>query len=326
VDVQAAPIHLEPETPGAVLVIIQPRSVAAAMNRSLATHGSARTLSGLAAMLAHEIKNPLSGISGAAQLLEMSLGDSEAEMLGLIQDEVDRIRALLDRMDAFGDAGPGERRAVNIHDVLNQARVSAAAGFARHIRFREFYDPSLPALPGDRARLLQALSNLLKNAAEAAPRKGGEIVLRTAFRPGVKMIVSGGGRESLPLEVSVIDNGPGVPESLEPHIFDPFVTVVCAPKPSEKIPRAEQAASAACVCAALVNASLAFGFGANWLTDWPAGDRPFLEEALGLAPEEELAGFIHIGTPRAAPPERPRPDAAALTQALDAAGPEAAFR
>ena len=204
--------------------MIQPRSVAAAMNRSIASHGSARSLSGLAAMMAHEIKNPLSGISGAAQLLEMKLGDSESELLRLIHDEVDRIRILLDRMDFFGDSGPTPRRPVNIHDVLNQARSAAAAGFARDLRIKEIYDPSLPPVPGDRVQLLQAVSNLLKNAAEAAPRRGGEVTLRTAFRPGVKIATAGGARESLPLEVSIIDNGPGVPETLRPHIFEPFVT------------------------------------------------------------------------------------------------------
>lgn len=220
-DVQIAPLHDGSEK---LLLLIQPRSVAAAMNRSLTSHGASRRLSGLSSMLAHEIKNPLSGISGAAQLLEMTLGDGEQELLQLIQEEVERISSLVDRMDAFGESAPIERRPVNIHDVLDQARRSAAAGFARHIRFREIYDPSLPPVPGDRAQLLQAIANLVKNAAEAAPRQGGEITLRTAYRPGVKIQVAGGSREQLPLEVSVIDNGPGVPEELKPFVFDPFVT------------------------------------------------------------------------------------------------------
>ncbi len=154
----------------------------------------------------------------------MTLGDGEQEMLQLIQEEVERIRSLVDRMDSFGESGPLERQPVNIHDVLDQARRSASAGFARHVRFREIYDPSLPPVPGDRDQLLQAIANLVKNAAEAVPRQGGEIVLRTAYRPGVKIRVAGGAREQLPLEVSVIDNGPGVPEDLRPFIFDPFVT------------------------------------------------------------------------------------------------------
>ena len=219
-DVQAAQIF---DAPGHVLTTILPRSVAESMDRSLAARGSVRSLSGLSAMLAHEIKNPLAGISGAAQFLEMSLGDSEVEMLRLIQEEVDRIRGLLDRMDVF-DSAPSQLEPVNIHDVLDQARRAAAAGFAQHVRFRETYDPSLPPVPGDRGKLLQAISNLIKNAAEAAPRQGAEIILRTAYRPGVKIAVASGGRERLPLEVSVIDNGPGVPDDLRPHIFDPFVT------------------------------------------------------------------------------------------------------
>ncbi|MCI4665176.1 MAG: ATP-binding protein [Neomegalonema sp.] len=221
VDFQAAPVFDEP---GLVLLSFQPRSVALAMDRSLANQGSTRSLTGLSAMLAHEIKNPLSGISGAAQLLEMTLGEGEAELLQLIQEEVDRIRALVERMDAFGDARPGEREAVNIHDVLDQAKRSARAGFARHVRIREEYDPSLPPVPADRGQLLQAISNLVKNAAEAAPRQGGEIVLKTAFRPGVQIALAGGARERLPLEVIVADNGPGVPEDLIDHIFEPFVT------------------------------------------------------------------------------------------------------
>lgn len=221
VDLQAAQIY---DAPGHVLLMIQPRSVAEAMDRSLSSRGSVRSLSGLAAMLAHEIKNPLSGISGAVQLLEMNLGDGEAELIKLVHEEVERIRLLLERMDMFGDEGPGARRPINIHHVLDQARRAASAGFAQHIRFKETYDPSLPAVPGDRGRLLQAISNLVKNAAEAAPSQGGEITLKTAYRPGVKIAVAGGGRERLPLEVSVIDNGPGVPDDMRPHIFEPFVT------------------------------------------------------------------------------------------------------
>ena len=134
VDLQAAQVF---DAPGNVLLMIQPRSVAEAMDRSLSSRGSVRSLSGLAAMLAHEIKNPLAGISGAVQLLEMNLGDGEAELIALIHEEVDRIRLLLERMDVFGGEGPAHRRPVNIHHVLDQARRASAAGFARHIRFRE---------------------------------------------------------------------------------------------------------------------------------------------------------------------------------------------
>ncbi len=221
VDLQAAQLF---DAPGHVLLLVQPRSVAQSMGRSLSSRNSARSLSGLSAMLAHEIKNPLSGISGAAQLLEMTSGDEDAELLKLIHEEVERIRLLVDRMDVFGAGGPSERRPVNIHHVLDQARRSAAAGFARHVRFTENYDPSLPPVPADRTQLLQALSNLIKNAAEAAPRQGGEVWLRTAYRPGVKLSAPGGGQESLPLQVTVLDNGPGVPEELQQQIFEPFVT------------------------------------------------------------------------------------------------------
>ena len=221
VDLQAAHIF---DAPGHVVLMIQPRSIADAMDRSMAARGSARSLSGLSSMLAHEIKNPLAGISGAAQLLEMTLGDGESELMGLIHEEVERIKLLVERMDMFSEDGAPRREPVNIHDVLDQARRAAAAGYARHVRFREQYDPSLPSVPGDRSQLLQAVSNLIKNAAEAAPSQGGEITLKTAFRPGVMLSVAGGGRARLPLEVSVIDNGPGVPDALRPHLFEPFVT------------------------------------------------------------------------------------------------------
>lgn len=221
VDLQAAAMFDQEDH---VLLLIQPRSVAAAIDRSMNQHGAARSLTGLSSMMAHEIKNPLAGISGAAQLLEMTLGEEEADLLHLIHDEVDRIRTLVDQMDAFGQAGALERRPVNIHDVLSQARRSAAAGYGRHVRFREIYDPSLPPVPGDRAQLLQAVSNLVKNACEAAPTQGAEVTLRTAFRPGFTIAVSGGARVRLPLEVTVQDNGPGVPEDLRAHIFEPFVT------------------------------------------------------------------------------------------------------
>ncbi len=175
-------------------------------------------------MLAHEIRNPLAGISGAAQLLEMGLGDADRELTGLIQTEAARIGKLVDRVEQFGDLRPAQRSPLNIHDVLDRARRAAKAGFGSHARFSEDFDPSLPPTAGDPDQLLQVFQNLLKNAAEAIPKVGGTISLSTAYRPGVKLLRPGGGRESLPLLVTITDNGPGIPENLVRDIFDPFVS------------------------------------------------------------------------------------------------------
>jgi two-component system nitrogen regulation sensor histidine kinase GlnL len=130
-------------------------------------------------------------------------------------------------MEAFGDPMALRRSSINIHEVLDRVRQVAATSFARHLRMVEHFDPSLPPVLGDRDHLIQAFMNIVRNAADAAPVEGGEIVLTTAYRPGVRVStpVSGPGqRLALPLEVTVRDNGPGIAPDLLPHIFDPFVT------------------------------------------------------------------------------------------------------
>ena len=181
-------------------------------------------------MLAHEIKNPLSGIRGAAQLLETGLGDEDRALTRLICDETDRIVRLVDRMEAFSDQRPLKHEKINIHTVLDHVKQLARSGFARHMRFVENYDPSLPPLAGDRDQLVQVFLNLIKNAAEAiGDGPNGEIELSTAFRPGVSLRMRGRERSvGLPLEFCVRDNGPGVPEEILTHIFDPFVTTKTA--------------------------------------------------------------------------------------------------
>jgi two-component system nitrogen regulation sensor histidine kinase GlnL len=220
VDLYAAPVQ---ETDD-VLVMIRPRAMAEKMDRSLSHRSAARSVVGMAEMLAHEIKNPLAGISGAAQLLAMSLPDADQELTSLIREETERIGRLIDRVEQFGDIRPTVREPVNIHDVITRAKRSAAAGFAAHVRFVEEFDPSLPPAAGDAGGLMQVLLNLIKNAAEAVPPVGGIIVLRSAFRPGVKLALPGGRRESLPLQISVSDNGHGVPKDLKHDLFEPFVT------------------------------------------------------------------------------------------------------
>lgn len=217
-------LAVQSDDPGEILLILQRRSFAEHIDRSLTHRQAARSMTGMASMLAHEIKNPLAGISGAAQLLEMSASDDDRQFTELIRDETRRIADLIDRVQAFGDTGPARHEPVNIHDVLERAKRAAAAGFAKHVRFHEDYDPSLPCVPGDRDQLLQVMQNLLKNAAEATPPVGGAITLRTSFRPGVVMAGPGGGRISLPLLVQISDNGSGIPEDLQSEIFQPFVT------------------------------------------------------------------------------------------------------
>ncbi|MDY0240941.1 MAG: ATP-binding protein [Rhodospirillaceae bacterium] len=213
------------ETEGWVTLSMQEQSIALKIGAQLTHRSSARSVSAMAAILAHEVKNPLSGIRGAAQLLEQSCPVEDRTLTQLICDEADRIVALVDRMEVFSDKHPLEFGPVNIHRVLEHVRRVAEAGFARNIRFLEHYDPSLPNVLGNRDQLIQVFLNLVKNAAEAVPDEGGEIVLSTAFQHGVRLAVPGNdSRMHLPLVVTVQDNGEGIPEDLRPHLFDPFVT------------------------------------------------------------------------------------------------------
>ncbi|TAY01405.1 two-component system sensor histidine kinase NtrB [Rhizobium leguminosarum] len=223
VDLYVAPVLSEP---GAVVIVFQERSMADKIDRQLTHRAAARSVTGLASMLAHEIKNPLSGIRGAAQLLEQSAVDDDRALTRLICDETDRIVSLVDRMEIFSDERPVDRMPVNIHSVLDHVKAVAKAGFARNIRVTESYDPSLPAVYANRDQLVQVFLNLVKNAAEAVgDRPDGEIMLTTAYRPGIRLSVAGTREKiSLPLEFCVHDNGPGVPLDLVPHLFDPFIT------------------------------------------------------------------------------------------------------
>ncbi|MGQ0457622.1 MAG: two-component system sensor histidine kinase NtrB [Hyphomicrobium sp.] len=224
VDVYGGPMPDEPRT---IFVMLQQRSMAQMIERQLTHRSAARSVSGMAGVLAHEIKNPLSGIRGAAQLLEPNLSDDDRALAQLICSETDRIRDLVDRMEVFGDERPIAKDAVNIHDVLNHVRRIAENGFGRGLRYVEDYDPSLPPVLGNRDKLVQAFLNLIKNAAEAIgdKREVGRITLQTAFRPGVRLLVPGSEmRVSLPLMISIEDNGGGIAEHLKPHLFDPFVT------------------------------------------------------------------------------------------------------
>jgi two-component system, NtrC family, nitrogen regulation sensor histidine kinase GlnL len=223
VDLHAAPM----QDGDGVAIMLMERTIADKIDRQLTHRGAARSVSALASMLAHEIKNPLSGIRGAAQLLEASVGDDDRALTRLICDETDRIVKLVNRMSAFSDDRPIERESVNIHTVLDHVKRVAQAGFGRHIRFTETYDPSLPPVHANRDQLVQVFLNLVKNASEAIGPTAidGEIELSTAFRPGVRLRSAGSATPiSLPLEFCVRDNGPGVSEEVLPHLFDPFVS------------------------------------------------------------------------------------------------------
>lgn len=224
IDVYGGPM---PDEPGTMFLMLQQRSMAQMIERQLTHRAAARSVSGMAGVLAHEIKNPLSGIRGAAQLLEPGLNDDDRALTQLICSETDRICNLVDRMEVFGDERPLTRHAVNIHDVLNHVRRISEHGFGHGVRYVEDYDPSLPDVFGNRDKLVQVFLNLIKNAAEAIGdrRDTGRILLQTAFRPGVRLSVPGSDtRVSLPLMIQIEDNGVGIAEHLKPHLFDPFVT------------------------------------------------------------------------------------------------------
>jgi two-component system nitrogen regulation sensor histidine kinase GlnL len=206
--------------PGWRVISLHASASTRGLGHSAGRAASARAASGAAAMLAHEIKNPLSGIRGAAQLI------GAGELTTLIVTEVDRIAALIDRMQDFSDTRPLPVRAENIYPLIAHARRLALAGFARGLTIEERFDPSLPPAMVDRDALLQILINLLKNAQEATrDTRQPRLVLTTAYRHGMSVSAAPGRpRIPLPIEICVIDNGPGAPPDIADHLFDPFVS------------------------------------------------------------------------------------------------------
>ncbi len=221
-------IHVSPlmDRGGDIVIQLQERSIAQKISQQLNHRGAARSVAGMASVLAHEIKNPLSGIRGSAQLLEQDASEEDKGLTRLICEETDRICALVDRMEVFSNNKPIVPEDINIHSVLEHVRKLAQNGFGKHVTFKEKYDPSIPSARGDKGQLIQVFLNLIKNAVEALPpSKGGEVTLTTAYRHGVRVAVAGTGeRMHLPLEICVIDNGSGIMDDLKPHLFDPFVT------------------------------------------------------------------------------------------------------
>jgi two-component system nitrogen regulation sensor histidine kinase GlnL len=223
-----APIEAEaaatPLPHGAVLLTLATKHSDPALDRSL----DLRSAAGMGRTLAHEIKNPLAGIRGAAQLMKMAAGPEDAALAQVIVDETDRIKRLVDRVEAFSSDRAPQRAPVNIHKVLDRVRTLISSGIGEGMIIRESYDPSLPPAWGEEDQLIQIFLNLAKNAAEAAHSRGddrGEVTISTAYRHGARLR-SANGRDprGAPLEVRIQDNGPGVPADLKDHLFDPFIT------------------------------------------------------------------------------------------------------
>ena len=214
-----------PGKDGHVVISFFERSLAQRLHNQQQSRGAARSVSGMAAMLAHEVKNPLSGIKGAAQLLAQTIDEQDQPLAKLICDETDRICELVDKMEGFADERPLKRSEVNIHEILNHCIRLATAGFGNRAKFKEEYDPSLPATLGNKDVLIQLFLNLLKNACEAISAEKGEVRITTSYRQGMSVKVGGSGdRLGLPLMITIQDNGVGIPSELLDNLFDPFVT------------------------------------------------------------------------------------------------------
>ena len=224
VNVQISPYGERGLADGQLLVTIQERALAERLRGQSVFHGAARSISAMAALLAHEVKNPLAGIKGAAQLLQADLGAGDAELTRMIVEETDRITSLLDRMEGFAGGASVVLAPVNIHEILDHCLAIASASFGAHLSVSRSYDPSLPVMEGHRDLLIQAFINMIKNASEVT-NNNGELTVKTSYSRGRRL--SAGAMRTLlhvPIQVEIIDNGPGISPDIRDHIFDPFVT------------------------------------------------------------------------------------------------------
>ena len=223
-NIQISPYAENVDDEGSLLVTFQERSLAERLRGQSLFHGAARSISAMAALLAHEVKNPLAGIKGAAQLLQGDLPADQHDLTRMIVEETDRVAALLDRMEGFAGGTRVKLTPLNIHEVLDHCLQVASASYGAHLSIKRQYDPSLPPMDGNRDLLIQAFSNIIKNAAEAT-EKNGEITIVTSYSRLRRMsAATPSQRTHVPVQVEVIDDGVGIPEDIRDHIFDPFVT------------------------------------------------------------------------------------------------------
>lgn len=224
--VRSATLHLAAAAGGGFSLVIVPDDVDR-QGAAIAARDAARSAIGMADMLAHEIKNPLAGIRGAAQLLEMELGDEDddlQDLTTLIVAESRRIVALLEQVERFGDTSPPSLQSANLHDVLERSRLSAELSFAKAVRIVPAYDPSLPQVEADPDQIVQLMLNLLRNASEAmADQPDATIRIRSFYDGSLRQAAEAGGKQ-LPIHVEIEDNGPGLPPAIAERIFEPFVS------------------------------------------------------------------------------------------------------
>ena len=205
-----------------IILSFHKRSIAEQIDRSV-VQKNMHSVTGLSALMAHEIKNPLSGIKGAAQLLNDVVDSSDKDLTKMIIEEVDRIGELVGRVSSISENNIIKKTPLNIHDVIQRVINIAKTSFAKNCEIKEVFDPSLPEVYGDMNSLIQVFLNLVKNAAESD--KDGNIIIKTGYRHGFNIKVSGNNNKlKLPIYINIIDNGPGIPDSIKSHLFEPFVS------------------------------------------------------------------------------------------------------
>ncbi len=222
------PVHVivaQTEKPGEIVIELLPLEQQAKQDREERLIDQAQANKELIRNLAHEIKNPLGGIRGAAQLLQMEIESRDLiEYTQVIIHEADRLQTLVDRLLA-PHRRPHVVGDVNIHEVCERVRSLILAEFPRGLRVVRDYDTSIPEFRGDREQLIQAVLNIAHNAAQALAERIGEGDAQIAFRSRIaRQVTFGKQRYRLALELHVVDNGPGVPDSIKDRIFYPLVS------------------------------------------------------------------------------------------------------
>ena len=209
------------------IVSLQLREMADQLRGQSLSRGAALSMSKMTSLLAHEIKNPLAGIKGAAQLIELDGNKEQTELSGLIVEEVDRIAELLNRIESMAGGSKLNFVPLNVHEVISHVIAVTQASFGRDIIIEREFDPSLPDILGDRALLIQAFLNLLKNACEACHQTTDKGVVRIITSYALNNITSSSAQareKFLPLQIDIIDNGPGIAEGLRDILFEPFIS------------------------------------------------------------------------------------------------------